>query len=393
MVISHRIQLDPTIKQAVYFKKACGTARLTWNWALAEWQKQYKAGLKPNGRSLKQQFNQTKYQQFPWMKEIHRDSHAQPFLNLQKAFVSFFKHKTRYPQFKKKGIHDSFYVSNDRMWVKGKRVRLPVLGEVRMTETLRFQGKIQGAVVSRSADRWFIAIQVDVENLKKDRVSDRVVGVDLGLTNTVVCSDGQVFQAPKPLKTQLKKLRRASRSHARKVKGSQNRLKSTNRLSKIHWKVANARNDFLHKISTKLCRENQTVVIEDLAVGNMMKNRRLSRAISDIGWYEFRRQLDYKSKIFGTQLLVADRFYPSSKTCSVCGAVKTDLTLEERVFRCESCGSQMDRDLNAAKNLCTLGLRGTDACGHSTSTEGSGESSESWVVETGTKSCSLVSTS
>ena len=362
MILAHKIQLDPTFKQVSYFRKACGTSRFTWNWALAEWQKQYQAGQKPKGVSLKKQFNQIKYRQFPWLKEMHRDSHSQPFMNLQKAFVSFFKHKAKYPKFKKKGVHDSFYVANDKLKVRGKKIRLPVLGEVRMTETLRFEGKIQGAVVSRTSDRWFISIQVDVGDVQKQRDSNNTVGIDLGLTNAVACSDGTVFQAPKPLKKQLKSLQRLSRSYSRKVKGSNNRLKASKRLSKLHWKISNTRKDFLHKVSMKICRENQTVVIEDLGVRNMMKNRKLSRAISDIGWSEFRRQLEYKGKLFGTQVIVADRYYPSSKTCSICGFVKTNLTLSERVFRCESCGAEIDRDLNAAKNLYTLGLGGIYAC-------------------------------
>ena len=357
MILSHRVQLDPTFKQTKYFVQACGTARFTWNWALSEWERQHKTGLKPSGMKLKKQFNQIKYKQFPWISTMHRDSHAQPFANLQKAYTSFFKSKAKYPRFKKKGTHDSFYVANDKMKIKGKRVRLPVIGEIRMREALRFEGKIIGAVVSRSADRWFVAIQVETD-LQKTRTSDNTVGVDLGLKNAITCSDGEVLDAPKPLKRQLKRLRKLSRWHSRKAKGSKNRAKSASRLAKLHWRISSARNDFLHKASAKLCRENQTIVIEDLAVGNMMRNKRLSRAISDIGWSEFRRQLEYKSRLFGTQIIVADRFYPSSKTCSVCGIVKSKLTLSERVFRCESCGAELDRDINAAINLCTLGLGG-----------------------------------
>ena len=392
MILSHRIQLKPTKQQLVYLVKACGTARFTWNWALATWQSQYASGLKPNSRSLQAQFNKIKYQQFPWLKEIHRDAHARPFTNLWKAFKRFFSKKARHPKFKKKGTHDSFYVSNDRFWVRGNIIRLPVLGTVKATETLRLQGKIMGAVVSRSADRWFISISVDVGDLKKQRISDNTLGVDVGLKTAVVTSDGQTFQFPKPLKSYLKKLQRASRRHSRKVAGSQNRRKEARKLAKIYWRAANSRKDFLHKISTKLCRENQAVVIEDLDVENMMRNKNFSSAICDASWSELRRQLEYKSKLYDAKLIVAPQFYPSSKTCSSCGAVRKDLTLAERVFRCRSCGLTIDRDLNAAKNLCTLGLRGTDACGHSTSTGSSEELPASWVGEAGTKPCALVST-
>lgn len=363
MILAHRIQLDPTKSQAEYFSRAAGTARFVWNWALAEWNRQYKAGEKPKGTELKKQFNAIKYKQFPWLKEVHRDAHAQPFANLQKAFSGFFQHKGKRPRFKCKGVHDAFYVSNDKFSVLEKTVKLPIVGTIKLTEQLRFVGKIMGAAVSRSADRWFISIQVDVGEYTKQRAKAGVVGVDLGLKNALTLSTGEVIDSPKPLKKVLKRLRRLSRRHSRKRKGSSNRRKATARLAKLHWKVKCQRHDFLHKVTTRLCRENQTVVIEDLAVKNMMKNRKLSRAISDMGWHEFRRQFEYKAMIYGISLVEASRFFPSSKTCSRCGHVKEALSLSERTFTCSQCGFSIDRDLNAAKNLATLGFRESYACG------------------------------
>lgn len=364
MILAHKIQLDPTFKQTKYFAQACGAARFVWNWALEEWDRQYRAGLKPNGRKLKKEFNAVKYQLFPWLKSVHRDAHARPFDNLQSAFVGFFKKRAKRPKFKKRGVHDSFYVANDKLKVRASEVRLPVIGWVRMTEELRFSGKIQAATVSRSADRWFISIQVDVGDYQKPLVGNEIVGVDLGIKSTATLSTGEVLDSPKALKRRLKRLRRLSRQHSRRQKGSANRLKTSRRLTKLHWRIKCRRHDWLHKLTTRLCRENQAVVIEDLSVKNMMANRRLARAISDEGWYEFRRQLDYKSKVYGTEIVVAPKFYPSSKTCSRCGHVKAELSRAERTYTCSECGIEIDRDLNAARNLCTLGLRGTDACGH-----------------------------
>lgn len=364
MILAHRIRLEPTVKQAKYFAQAAGTARFVWNWALDEWDRQYKEGGKPSGMALKRQFNAIKYEVFPWLDGIHRDAHAAPFANLQKAYVRFFGKTAKRPKRKKKGkTRDSFAVANDRLRVEDTRVRLPVIGWIKMTESIRFDGKIMSAIVSRTADHWYISFQIDVGDYKKERTGDGVIGVDLGIKTLAVTSEGEEFHAPKPLNKFKKKLKRAQRRLAKRVKGSKRQNKQKKKIARIHAKIANIRRDCLHKLTTKLCRENQTVVIEDLCVKGMLKNRKLSRAISDLGFYELRRQLTYKSGIYGTLLIVADRWFPSSKMCSNCQTVKDSLSLTERTFKCESCGLELDRDLNAAENLCTLGLRGTYARG------------------------------
>lgn len=283
-------------------------------------------------------------------------------------------------------------IANDRLRLEGETVVLPKIGRVRLTETLRFTGKIMGAVVSRTADRWFIAIQVDVGDYRKQRVFDGVVGVDLGLLSTATVSNGQSFQSPKPLKSHLKRLRRLSNRHARKQRGSKNKAKSACKLARLHSRIANIRQDFLHKMTTTLASENQAVCVEDLYVQNMQQNRRLSRPISDQGWREMRRQLNYKLPIYGGRLVVIDRWYPSSKTCRKCGQIKCDLKLSNRTFLCDGCGHEEDRDLNAAHNIRTAGLAEAYACGP----EGSGSTRKSRVKpcrdEAGTKTCSLSST-
>jgi putative transposase len=366
MIRSHKIQLDPTVKQARYFSRAAGTARFTWNWALAKWNELYKAGNKPKATELKKLFNSVKYDQFPWLKEIHRDAHSQPFANLQKAFVSFFKRLAKHPTFKKRGkSRDSFYVANDRFHLDGYRITLPVIGSVRMIEPLRFQGKITSAVVSREADRWFISIAVEVPFSTPIPPTGHSVGIDVGLHTFATLSTGEKVDSPKPLKEATKRLRRASRRHSRKQKGSSNRRKASTRLAKVHRSIRNIRKDFLHKLTTKLTKTHSQIGIEDLNVKGMVKNHKLAKAISDASWFEFRRQLTYKTVLYGSKLVVHDRFYPSSKACSRCGYIVEELPLSVREWNCPECGTEHDRDINAAKNLkpTTDGLSGSNASG------------------------------
>ena len=386
--LSHKIRLDPTAKQANALARACGVARFAWNWALTEWQSQYEAGEKPTANGLKKRWNEIKGEQFPWVYESPRDANSQPFTNLQAAFRRFFSGKARYPSFKKKGQHDSFYVANDKLKMESSRVRLPVIGWLRIREPLRFDGKILSATVSREASQWHIAIQVQLAEDLPQTEGSGTVGVDLGVSHVATLSTGEQIDAPKPLAKHLKKLRRLQRAVSRKQKGSKNREKAKRKVARLHCRIKNIRQDALHKLTHRLTHENQVIVIEDLNVAGMVRNRHLARAISDVGMGEFRRQIAYKSGLYGVELLVADRWYPSSKTCSDCGAVRALLSLGERTFVCAECGSVKDRDLNAALNLRTLGLRGM-ACGP----EGAGSAtSETGRDEAGTMPCSLVGT-
>jgi len=350
MILAHQIRLCPTEAQERYFKRACGTARFTYNWALAEWKRSYAAGEKPNGRSLKQRFNALRKAQFPWTYEVHRDCTARPFDNLQKAFNGLFRKTSKYPKFKKRGQHDIFYIANDKLTLDGSKVRIPLLGWVKMRETLRFTGKIVGATVRRIADGWFITVQVDVDDYRKDRTGDGIVGVDLGILCSAKISTGETFDGPRPLRVLQSKLQRLSRQHSRKCKGSANRRKSALKLARLHRRITWIRQNSLHMLTTKLCRENQAIGIEDLHVKGMLQNHKLAKALSDESFGESRRQLTYKSVIYNTQLHVADRWFPSSKKCSRCGKINEHLKLSDRVFRCE-CGLEINRDLNAAINL------------------------------------------
>lgn len=352
MIISHKIARDPTYKQRDYFARAAGTARFVWNLALARWKELYAAGQNPNAATLKAEFNATKYERFPWLGGIHRDAHAEPFMNLGKAFAAFFKGTAKYPRFKaKKRSRDSFYVANDKFRTDGKRIRLPVIGWVRMRESLRFVGKITGAVVNRECDRWSVAIQVDVGDYRRTRTGNGSIGIDLGLTKFATLSTGEQVIAPKPLKHALRRLRIRQRSLSRRKPGSSNREKQWRMVARTHARIANIRRDFIQKFTTRTCRENQAIGVESLNVAGMIQNRKLSRAISDVAWGETLRQFDYKAVIFECELAVAAPFEPSSKRCHVCGIAKKTLALSDRTFTCDGCGSVCDRDLNAALNL------------------------------------------
>jgi len=352
----HTIRLYPTKGHETFFRKACGCARVAYNYGLSEYQRLKEEGLKPNILEIKKQFNKEKKIKFPWMSETNKDANQQPFTNLQAAFGRFFKYQNKYPVFKKKGRRDSFYISNDKFSVEENKFRIPKLGWVKGAEPLRFAGKIMSAVVRRKADYWFIVISVQTEINSTICDNQAVVGVDLGIKTLATLSDRKVIVSVNPLRRRLGKLKLLQRWASRKIKGSSNRHKANRKVAKVYYEIACLRKDILDKLTTYLCNNYQIIVIEDLNVSGMLKNHKLALSISDLGFGEFRRQLEYKSILYGNTLIVADRWFPSSKTCSGCGYVKSDLLLSEREFKCESCGQVIDRDLNAAINLRNYGL-------------------------------------
>ncbi|WP_395142960.1 RNA-guided endonuclease InsQ/TnpB family protein [Moraxella atlantae] len=373
VIRGHIIRLDPTDKQATYFAKACGVARLAYNWALAEWQNQYKLdkayrddclanGIeidpsklnKPSQGKLRKQLNAIKRTQFPFMLEVTKCSPQLAIMQLGDAFKRFFKGEAKYPQFRKKGVNDRFSLSNDQFKIDHKRIKIPNLGWVKMRENLRHTGKILSAKVFKRGENWFVSIAVKIEAVTNHLPkTGKVVGIDLGITDLAVLSDGTKIQAPKPLKQQLQKLKRLNKQLSRKQKGSNNRAKAKTKLSRLHAKISNIRQDFSHKLTTQLVKSYDVICIENLNVKGMAQNRKLSRAISDLGFYEFKRQLIYKANQWGKVVKEVDRFYPSSKTCSNCGFIiaKADLTLNVRNWQCPSCHNQHDRDINASINI------------------------------------------
>ncbi|CQR43800.1 MAG TPA: RNA-guided endonuclease TnpB family protein [Thiomonas arsenitoxydans] len=372
MLIAHKIALDPNNAQTTYLLRAAGTARFAYNWALAEWKRQYEAWKtdntlqKPSETALRRQLNAIKRDKFPWMLRVTKNAPQMAIIQLGQAFQNFFAGRARYPQFRKKGAHDRFTLTNDQFSLDGCRIRIPNLGWVRMRESLRFSGKIVAATVSRVADQWFVSIAVDTsKDLHLPQAENQgAVGVDLGVLALATLSTGETIPGPKPHKALLGRLRRLSRGLSRKQKGSENRQKAKARLAKLHARIANIRKDALHKLSSDLTRRFHTIVIENLNVRGMMANRCLARSIADMSFFEFRRQLEYKTAMRGGAVKVADRFYASSKICSGCGNKLDALPLSARQWTCPVCGTHHDRDVNAAINLKNLTVSSTAAaCG------------------------------
>ena len=395
---AHKIELDPNNVQITAFSKACGCARFAYNWALAEWGGQYKLGGKPRQPDLRRLLNHIKREDYPWMLEVSKNVIQQSIKDLGSAFNHFFRRcaekksnpkrkiKVGYPKFKKKNRKDSFRADNgppikgaNAVEVKDKKICLPMIGWVSMRESLRFEGQIKSATVSKRAGKWFVSILVDVVNTPKKVCKNQaaICGVDLGAKVLATISEGTQFEGPKPLKKRLKQLRRGNKSVSRKYEASlkvadeldvdrdvtSNYKKATDKVAKLYYQISCIRKDAIHKLTTWLVENFGAIVIEDLNVKGMLSNHKLARSIMDQSFYEFRRQLIYKAEVYGVRVGLADRWYPSTKTCSSCGNIK-DMPLSERRYVCECCGLDMDRDLNASINLKNLAVSSTvSACG------------------------------
>ncbi|MBU3934329.1 MAG: transposase [Candidatus Omnitrophica bacterium] len=278
--------------------------------------------------------------------------------DLDRAFNNFFRSlksgkRIGFPKYKKKGIHDSFRLTGS-IHVFKDSVTLPRIGRIRTKEDTDLKGHILSATVSKEADRWFVSIIVERQRREYETKKDQTIGIDVGIDSFCVLSDGTRIESPKPLEHALKLLKKRQRQHSRKKKGSANRRKSAMQLARLHRKIRNKRRDFLHKLSSNLAKTKSVIVVEQLNVRGMMQNHHLSRHIADAGWNQFLNMLNYKAKWYGSELIKAPRFYPSSKTCSVCGAIRVEMELSEREFACGICGNTIDRDVNAARNLAYL---------------------------------------
>ena len=382
MILAHKIRLDPTVEQSIHFAKAAGVARFAYNWGLAEWQRMHKAGEKPTANKVKAKWNEVRRVEFPWSLEVTKCSGSQGIINLGTAFKNFFEglkkpkgqRRVKYPKFKKKGQRDSFALWNDQFEVRalpfrfGKdrgEIRIPNIGWVRMREPLKASGRIMGAVVSRDADGWNVSIQCETPNPTAAHVNPgSVVGIDLGISCLMALSrplsDGRTqIENPKALRKAMRKVKKLSRRCSRQEVARKKHSAKTSRrakkrrlaLAKIHLLVANVRSDAIHKATTALANTFETIVLEDLNVAGMVKNHALAGSIQDAAFGEIRRQAEYKTAMRGGRVVVADRFFASSKTCSSCGHVAPKMPLSVREWTCPECGSIHDRDENAAKNL------------------------------------------
>jgi IS605 OrfB family transposase len=357
MIKAHKIRLHPTPEQATYFAKAAGTSRFVWNWALAEWTRQFEAGEKPTALKLKKQFNEIRREQFPWTWEVTKNASDQPFLDLGKAFRAFFDGRARRPRFKsKKRSKPSFYLANDQFEPGDHRIWIPKLGWVNMAENLRFLGKITGARITKAADWWFVSIQVEIPDAFSVK-KPTAVGIDVGLNRLATLSTGEGIENQAFLKTALSKLRRANKRLHRRKLGSKNREKARRQVARLHYRITCLRADVLHKLTTELATCYGMIGIEHLNLKGLLKNRKLARSFSDAALGTLLSLLTSKVEQRGGQVIRVDRFFPSSKTCHSCGWKWEEMQLSDRVFLCQNphCAYHLfpqDRDHNAA--LCIL---------------------------------------
>lgn len=355
----YKTELKPNNKQITALTNHCGAAMFAYNWALNLKKLAFDNKTKiPNAIELHRQLNELKQTTLAWMYEVSKCSPQEALRNCDASFANFFrkckqkiKGKKGFPKFKSKKNGLGSFKLTGTIKVFDKYIQLPRLGKIKLKEYnyLPKDKKILSASVSERAGKWFISIQVE-EDVITPTKPESVVGVDLGIKTLATVSDGELFDNPQALRSNMERLQRRSRQLNRKVKGSKNRKKAANKLAKLHYRISCIRRDTIHKITSYLTKTKSKVVIEDLNVSGMMKNRKLSRSISDVGLFEFRRQLEYKGKWYNCEIVIADRFYPSSKVCSSCGKKKEDLALSDRVYSCE-CGLEIDRDLNASYNL------------------------------------------
>jgi putative transposase len=389
---AYRFALEPTPAQERALRSHAGAARFAWNWGLARCKERYEAeGKWYSAVDLQKLWNAQKKADpaLAWWGENSKCAYQEAFRDLDRALRDFIKSKKGlrkgrrlgFPRFKKRGkCQDAFRFGTGTMRCAGSTVTLPRIGTLLTHEPTRKlsrrlengTARILSASVTRMAQRWFVSFTVEVNRAMPERhaAPGSAIGVDLGVRTllTGVDNGGAVVTVygPKALRSSLRKLRRAGRAHSRKNEGGANKRKHASRLARIHARVANVRADALHKATTDLAARYETIVTEDLNVTGMLANRRLARAIADQGFGQARRMLGYKTTRDGGQLVVADRWYPSSKTCSACGWRKPSLTLAERTFSCEACGLVLDRDENAARNLRDLAASGAErlnACG------------------------------
>ena len=368
---AYRFELDPNQAQRVLLARSVGASRYVYNWGLAESKRRYDlTGKRPRLGELKTQLVAVKKGEAPWLYEVSAHIGQSALKDLDDAFERFFKSvkgagpKAGYPRFKKKGERDSARIYE--LTLEERHVRLPKIGRVRLKEACGrggFRGRVLAATISRRADRWFVSLTVEREReivLPKPVVKPGdVVGVDLGLTNAAVIHDGTTTRVVEPrraLRKNLARLRRLDRELARKQRGSANREQAKLRRARVYYRISCQRQEMLHQLSSQLARTKSVIVLEDLQLRGMQRTKQLALSISDAGLGELRRQLAYKSEWYGSTLVVADRFFPSSKLCSGCGTIKDTLGLSERVYDCHLCGLSLERDENAAVNLRRLGL-------------------------------------
>lgn len=365
MILAKKVRLYPNQLQEQRLWKSVGTARFIYNWTLAKQEENYKNGGKfISDNVLRKEITQLKKTELSWLNEVSNNVAKQAVKDACNAYKRFFKGLSDKPRFKsRRKSKKSFYNDNIKLKVKeGNLVNIEKVGWIKTNEQLSIGVKYNNPRISYDNKYWYLSVGVEQEEIQEE-LTDVSLGIDLGLKDLAICSNSTVYKninktyVVRKIEKKLRRLQRqVSRKYEKNRKGKEyvktkNIIKLEKQIQQTHRRLANIRNNYLHQTTTSIVRTKPyRIVIEDLNVKGMMKNKHLSDAIRKQGFYEFRKQLEYKCKFRGIELIVADRFYPSSKTCSQCGEVKKDLKLKDRVYKC-NCGLTIDRDLNASINL------------------------------------------
>lgn len=364
MLNAYKYRLHPTREQSGFFNKSFGCVRFIYNWGL---QKRIEAYMKDKGRISYVQLcamltELKKDEQYSWLRDVSNECLQQALRNLDAAFTRFFREKKGFPRFKSKSRSRQSYKAILSVHVdqERRRIKLPKIGWVKYGNNRKFEGNVRSVTVSVTpSGKYHVSVLVDDGKEIPEKLPvtfDTTIGIDMGIKDFAVCSNGDTYENPRHLIKAEQRLRTLQKRLSRKKKGSNRRNRARMILARQHEKVANRRQDYLHKISTKIVRENQAIVVEDLNTKGMMRNHRLSKAIGACGWSTFFKMLEYKCERQGKTFIRIGRFDPSSKTCS-CGHVHRGLKLSEREWVCPNCGSVNDRDLLAACNIKRFGLQ------------------------------------
>ena len=360
MLLAHKIELRPTQQQADYLDRACGSRRHAFNQLLAHFNQD---GVKWSKKVANEKYKELRLE-FPWYAEVSQRVTRNTVDDLHNAFSHFFRRvkngeKAGYPKFKKRGLHDSFSLrEKPKFDVDGRTLRIEKLKtRIKMRKELRFTGTPCQVTISKRAGKYFASILVDTQDYDTKHPDQESVGVDFGIKDLATCSDGQIFAANQKLKHSLKRLAKKQRALSRKTKGSNRYAKAKQAVAKLHYRISNQRLAVLHEVSNYLTAKFKLITIENLNVKGMIKNHKLARAISDAGFGMLREFIEYKAYLRGCQVVIADRFFPSSRKCSVldCDYINDNLTLSDREWQCPDCKTTHDRDRNASWNLDNFG--------------------------------------
>ena len=356
-MVAYKYRMHPNKEQKEYFAKCFGCVRFIYNRMLSDKIEYY--------NKTKQKLNNTPAQyknEFPWLKEVDSLALANAQMNLQTAYNNFFKRpEVGFPKFKSKKSHKDSYTTNNQngtVAISDKYIKLPKIGSVKIKKHRTFDGLIKSVTISKNpSGKYYVSVLVEQIEKEKLSESESAIGIDLGLKEFCITSDGEMIENPRYLQKSENRLRKLQKDLSRCNKGSKNREKCRIKVARQYEKITNQRKDFLHKLSKRLIDENQIICLEDLSVKNMMSDHQIAKSIADVSWSEFVRQLKYKADWYGREIIQIDKWYPSSQICSTCGYKSGRKELHVRKWTCPECGTLHERDVNAAINILNEGLR------------------------------------